>query len=213
VGLAIETGVLADLLKHDQDGVKWLSDSLDKVNEVLKENNIPQHIEPTEISVLKRRNSIYSFPYSYIHYLRRVYARALSDPAWEVAHAGDEDPADDPFVEEESMMFSSHLLCHSDAEGFYLPIDFQEVLMDETDQDRILGGLLGSSHRLFEELVTIAPQLGISLDGDQLSDSEADKIFNDICSEGKLHIEKNVWLSLFESARISIQNKTAICFC
>ena len=41
-------------------------------------------------------------------------------------------------------MFDSHLLCHSDCEGFYLPIDFADVIVDAKNQMRIAGGLLGS---------------------------------------------------------------------
>jgi hypothetical protein len=65
---------------------------------------------------------------------------------------------------------------------------------------------------LLEELVRIAPKLGIALDDGQLSDAEADKINKDSESEEGLWIEKTVWISLFEAARLSIEHKTAVCF-
>ena len=58
----------------------------------------------------------------------------------------------------------------------------------------------------------IAPKLGIALDDGQLSDAEADKINKDSESEEGLWIEKTVWISLFEAARLSIEHKTAVCF-
>ncbi|MCP3922486.1 MAG: hypothetical protein GY714_07875 [Desulfobacterales bacterium] len=213
MGLSVEIGMLADLVINDSEGAGWLLDSFKGVNEVLAENALPEHKEPKVLPEFCRRSELNSFPYSFIHHLRRVYARVVNDPDWIPVEVSDgEDPARDPFVEEESMMFSSHLLCHSDAEGFYLPIDFDEVLIDETDQERIPGGLVGSSYRLLDELKEIAPKLDIKLDGNQLSDDEAKKLNELIGSEENLHIEKLVWFTLFEVTRLSIEFKTAICF-
>ena len=52
-----------------------------------------------------------------------------------------EDPSKDSLVED--ARFDFHLLIHSDAEGFYVPVDFKEVLFDEEQQ--LAGGMLGSS--------------------------------------------------------------------
>ena len=117
-------------------------------------------------------------------------------------------PTDDPIVEEEYQNMTSHLLCHSDAEGFYAPIDFQDVIAD----DRLVGGLLGSSFRLRDELIEIAPALGISLQNGQLSDEEADAVNAGTEDGMPLSIEKMAWIALYEAARLSIQHKTAICF-
>jgi hypothetical protein len=75
-----------------------------------------------------------------------------------------------------------------------------------------VGGLR-SSYRLLKELVAIAPKLGIMLEGERLTEAEADKIARDARSQQGLWIEKIVWISLFEAARLSIEHKTAICFC
>jgi hypothetical protein len=58
----------------------------------------------------------------------------------------------------------------------------------------------------------MAPALAINLEGEVLSDAEANKIRSDVESESPLWIEKAVWLTLFEAARLSIEHKTAICF-
>ncbi len=105
---------------------------------------------------------------------------------------------------------ASHLLCHSDAEGFYLPIDFQQILFDESGQ--IAGQMVGSSYRLRDELVLVAPRIGVRLSGDMLPDAEADKINADFDEETGIWLERIVWLSLFEASRLSIKHNTAIHF-
>ncbi len=211
MGLAIETGMLADLIENDLEGADWMRESLAKVNEVLAENNLPLHSEPEQLPKMQNRAGVLSYPYSFLHHLRRVYARVTNDPEWTPTPVPEgEDPAEDPVLAEEMCMISSHLLCHSDAEGFYLPIDFDDVIID--DHDRVPGGFLGSSYRLMEELVRIAPKLNIILNGCQLSDAEADRINKLSESEDGMWIENAVWISLFEAVRLSIEHKTAVCF-
>ena len=153
-----------------------------------------------------------SFPYSFIHYLRRFYAKTVSQPDWvPVAVAEGEDPASDPVVEDESMMFESHLLCHSDSEGFYLPVEFDEIVTD--DNGRITGGLLCSSYKLLNKLIYIAPKLGIELLDSQLSDDEAERINQLAESEEGFYRELCVWIALYEAASLSVEHKTAISFC
>lgn len=211
MGLAVQTGLLADLIVNDPEGADWMRESLASVNEVLAENNLSQHCEPEQLPKMHNRAEVVSYPYSFLHHLRRVYAHAMCDPEWSPTPVPEgEDPAEDPVVYDEMCMLSSHLLCHSDAEGLYLPIDFDDIISD--DEERVAGGLLGSSYRLMEELVSIAPMLNITLDGFHLSDAEADRINKVSESETGMWIENTVWLSFFEAARLSIEHKTAICF-
>ncbi|CKR85698.1 Uncharacterised protein [Mycobacterium tuberculosis] len=115
----------------------------------------------------------------------------------------------------EDVLYSSesHLVCHSDAEGFYVPVDFDEVLYSEPDDDKQLaGGMLGSSYRLRDELVLVAPALGINLTDGELSDEEVARIGRLIDADEGLHREYVSWLRLYESARLSIAHKTAIVF-
>ena len=123
------------------------------------------------------------------------------------------DPSEDPVVEDVLYSSQSHLVCHSDAEGFYVPVDFDEVLYSEPDGDeQLAGGMLGSSYRLLDELVLVAPALGISLVDGQLSDAEAERIGKLIDADQGLYREYVSWLRLYESARLSIAHKTAIVF-
>jgi hypothetical protein len=136
---------------------------------------------------------------------------ARQNPSWiaEPLPAGAK-PADDQILQGEYRRQASHLLTHSDAEGFYLPIDFKDVLFDRGEG--VPGEMIGSSNRLVEELVFVAPALGIELHGSELSDQQAEEINSLLEARTGLFIEKIAWLSLFEAARLSIEHKTAIVF-
>jgi hypothetical protein len=54
--------------------------------------------------------------------------------------------------------------------------------------------------------------LGIRLHPGELTETEVEKIRSDVESESSLWIERGVWLTLFEAARLSVQHNTAICF-
>src|SRR5262245_39591045 len=124
MGLAVAVGELADLLIHDEEGAEWLRASLAKVNAVLAEKNLPLHNEPEKLPKFDDdRTVLGGFPYSFLHYLRRAYAHWKQNPGKPITPCTPgEDPAADQAVDEESCMMDSHLLCHSDCEGFYVPI-------------------------------------------------------------------------------------------
>lgn len=211
MGLSVTVGMLSDLMEEDPEGAEWMNETFQTINKLLKMHGLPAHVEPITSITEQSRCAIDGFPYSFLHYLRRIYAYATLDPAWKPeVIADDANPAEDPVVEELTMRAQSHLLCHSDAEGFYLPIDFDEIIFD---QDQTLpGAMLGSTYRLMDELVMLAPYLGIQLNNGELADSEAIRLNNDIESNAPFWIEKCVWLSLFEAARLSLKYKSAICF-
>jgi hypothetical protein len=212
MGLAISVGILADLMKNDAEGARFFIKQFQLLNEVLRENNLPEHHEPETLAKLHLPESFGSFPYSFLHYLRRVAAYSFRDKNWVAEDfPSNEDPTEDDVLDSEMMMFESHLLCHSDCEGFYVPVDFSEVIFDDPKGKRILGGMLGSSHQLMKEIVQIAPSLEINLIDGKLSDADAEKL-NSIEDGDKLFREKIVWLTLFEASRLSIKHKTAIVF-
>lgn len=108
-------------------------------------------------------------------------------------------------------LMRSHLICHSDTEGFYVPIPFQELVLSDNPEVPG-GGIIGSSDTLFRELVSMAPALGIALAGNELADHEAKRLSSEIENENALWIEKTVWFDLFEAARLSLEHDTAIVF-
>ena len=213
MGLSICVGVLAEIAEFDpESGEHWRAE-FGSINEVLAELGLPQHSEPKTLPPLENRCSLDGFPYSFLHTVRRAYARRVLDPRWIADPMEDsKGAARDSAIKIVAREMSSHLICHSDAEGFYLPLDFAPVLVDEK-QSRITGGWLGSSYRLAEELVVVAPALGINLVAGVVSDEEAEKINSAMDDEGPLRVEQIVWLSLYEAARLSIEHRAAICFC
>lgn len=212
MGLAVAVGMLSDLIQDDEQGADCLRTSFANCNRLLVANGLPAHSEPEQAPPEASRCIIDGYPYSFLHYLRRVYAHVALDPNWKLQPVGQgEDPAEDPVVEEITERFESHLLCHSDAEGFYLPVDFLDVLFADDDTD-VPGGMVGSSFQLMRELTAIAPNLGITLNGGELEDADAGRLNDVIENEKAFWVETCVWFSLFEAARLSLKYRTAICF-
>jgi hypothetical protein len=211
MGLAIVVGLLPELVEMEElEAVDWFRECFQAVNRVLLAAHLPPHAEPEEISVPASRCSIGSYPYSFLHYLRRIYAHFEADPEWRPTPDMPHDPAQDPVLSRSNSTSKSHLIRHSDSEGFYLPIDFKDVLF--SNDKKVLGGKLGSSYRLMEELVAVAPLIGVTLNNGQLSDEEAARVDALGGADGFLSTENIVWLSLYEAARLSIEHKAAICF-
>jgi hypothetical protein len=119
---------------------------------------------------------------------------------------------DENVIEDAGSMLSSHLLCHSDAEGFYVPVSFSEPLFD-VDDIGIPGGMLGSSYALLDELREVAPAIDIDLKDGELTDGEADRLYEVGCDDAHPWTrEYVVFLALWEAAKASIAHKTAIVF-
>ncbi|WP_252867196.1 hypothetical protein [Janthinobacterium lividum] len=212
MGLAISVGALADLQEEDPEGAQWLVTALEEANLLLQKAGLPQHSEPATLPQLDSRVMLDSFPYSFLHTLRRAYAHARLDAQWRATPLADgEDATEDPVLDAAQDDFDSHLICHSDCEGFYFPLVFEEVIFAD-EEHALLGGMLGSSYSLRAELVTVAPALGIFLLGDELSDEEAARINARIDAEDGLERELVAWLATYEACRLSIEYKTAIVF-
>ncbi|MBX7220389.1 MAG: hypothetical protein K1Y36_10630 [Blastocatellia bacterium] len=214
MGLAISVGILADLLMHDSEGAEWCKASLAAANRILAANDLPLHEEPTQLPPFQSRAACTGFPYSFLHYLRRASAHVIADKSWKATPVPDDiDPADDPLVDDELGMFTSHLICHSDSEGYYVPVDFPEVLVALDGFDDLPGGILGSTQRLQAELIEVAPALGICLtEAGMLADAEAARINEMGASDAGLYREMTVWIALYEAARLSLAHQTAIVF-
>lgn len=216
MGLAVATHVYADALKSDDDAERLaeLREQLRAINELLAGEGVSPHEEATERGVVIARGRMGGVPYSFVHYLRRAYARAVEMPQEVLAPvAAGEDPTADPAVESLSYMFESHLLCHSDCEGYYVPVDFDEVLFPD-DSLGLPGGMVGSSAALLRELVYVAPYLGITLVDGELGDAEIERIHLALeDEEDPLYRERETWLLFYEAARVSVANRTLITFC
>lgn len=211
MGLGVQIGILASVA-GDEEGVAYFEKQLRLAGDLLEENDLPRHVEPPALPAHRSRAGCDAFPYSFLHYLRRAAAHRRLDPAYVAEPLGeDDDPTADPAIEDASDTFDFHLLVHSDCEGFYVPVDFTDVIFD--DDRGLAGGMLGSSVRLRDELVEVAPALGVRLGPDGgLSDAEARRVNGLAESDDGLFREYTVWIALYEAARLSIELKTAIAF-
>ncbi|MBA2663441.1 MAG: hypothetical protein H0U74_14230 [Bradymonadaceae bacterium] len=213
MGLAIGVGVLADLVNDDPSAAKKIEGELAYINQVISEAGLAPHQEPRQFAEqLITRASLTSFPYSWLHYLRRFAAHVMRDPKW-VPYPVEphEDPASDPVLHQMYRQMVSHLLCHSDSEGYYFPIEFDKIFFDQSHKLR--GGALGSSYRLRDELVQLAEALEISLSADGEINGETVRWLSEQRPLGPpFAIERLVWFALFEAARLSIAHNTAIVF-
>lgn len=213
MGLAIGVGMLAEYGRTEPQAARRMRRDLDEINTELRRRQLPEHHEPDSFDEpLQFRASVTSFPYSWLHYLRRYAAHVMRDEKW-VPYPVEpgEDPAEDPVLRQMYAEMSSHLLCHSDREGYYIPVDFDELILDP-DHD-IRGGVVGSSQRLRRELVQLTDQLEIRLGDDgQLSDEIAEELSKQRPSHVPFAVERLVWLALWEAARLSIEQDTAVVF-
>jgi hypothetical protein len=206
MGLAITSGEYAFMLKEDPEGAEWMEEDFSSINAALKKNGIKEHLEPKELPEVSM-SCIEGFPYSFLHYLRRVYA--LHRLQKEITPTnGELNDKDDSFVAEVTDLMDSHLLCHSDAEGYYVPIEFDEVIFS----DDLPGAMLGSSQKLFAEILDISNYIGVEVvDGEILQDT-----YNELAEaseEHQFYIERVVWFTLYEHCKNSIKNNTLIQFC
>ncbi len=206
MGLAVGIGLFGD---EDKDDARQRD--LAAINEALQARDLPTHEGGSIIDTEESRATVNSFPYSWLHYLRRFAAHVLRDPKWvPFPIQPGEDPAEDPVVRQIYAEMESHLLCHSDSNGYYVPIDFQELIID---RERLPGKVLGSSYQLRRELIEISATLEIKLDDHhRLSDEEARRVGEQRPANYPFAIERLVWLSLFEAARMSVEYDRVIVF-
>lgn len=230
MGLSLEVGILADLREHDPEGAEVFEGFFEYAGAVLHKHRLPQHAEPRDCEVW----SAQMYGYSGLHYLRRIAAHL--DAGLAMPPPGDQDSSDDPILQAYFQdvvgqgpgllkrlvkglpRFSrsfDHLIVHSDAEGFYLPMDFPDVLLDEDDQ-QLPGGMLGSVPRLARELDRLASALGIP---DHLH-AEAEELWAAADAQGsgtetwqRYGIESFSCVVLREACQKSLASGAALVFC
>lgn len=207
MGLSIAVGMLADIKQHDPDALADFKEEFEELNAILEERGLPRHKEPLDVEPWSDPLSIGGFPYSWIHHLRRFQAYHLAGKTAPPLKKG-EDPAEDPILDHAAAQ-NSHLIYHSDCEGYYIPVDFADVIID----DAINGEMLGSSQRLLDELRALAPALGFTPDGDAIPPEQVKSTMALMESQGPLFREKAAWVVLFDAAAASIRHRAAIYFC
>jgi hypothetical protein len=206
MGLTASIGFL-ESVRDDPAGQAWFRRSLAGVNEVLRTEGLPEHVEPTELPPHTYRSELDSIGWDWLHCLRRLHALVLHgvEPTPAPENYPGREP--DPVIDEElSVHMRSHLIVHSYAEGWYVPIDFRDMLYGD-----VPGRILGSSPRLLAELTSLAEPLDIPLASGGLDDAAAQRL-NAVTDADPWWREKYAWLHLFEAARLSVDLGTAIVF-
>ncbi|MFD0531677.1 hypothetical protein ACFQ1I_42035 [Kitasatospora arboriphila] len=127
-----------------------------------------------------------------------------------VTPAADTDPdqydCDRGEVEEEALMFSSHLLCHSDCAGYYVPADFDDPVFLPEEAAVAGGGMVGSAAQLLAELRRLAPAIGIC---PETAAATADPV---VAADDPYEAEKSAWHVLHGACRESLATGRAIVF-
>ena len=112
MGLLIMVGVLAGGEDVDPAFTAPFHNQIVVINKLLAAEGLPPHVEPAILPKLENRSVLHSFPYAYLHYLRRVAAHQLQNPHYKATPVEpDEDPANDPAIALQFDLFQNHLIC------------------------------------------------------------------------------------------------------
>ncbi|MFJ5235112.1 hypothetical protein ACIQBJ_35120 [Kitasatospora sp. NPDC088391] len=210
--------VVGALIGADEETAGWFRAECDAIGAVLAREGVPGRPAWHE-PVTGDRFGDRIWGYSGLHTLRRLAAhlaagrplpepladgeRATEDPVLAAAYDDVPDDPAGPF---------DHLIHHSDCEGYYVPVDFAPVLVDED----LSGGCLGSSVRLLAELRVLARALGLpdGLDpnGDEVT-AVLDEEIADPRGWQRYGTESFVCLQLTRAAEHSVRTGAVLAFC
>ena len=211
MGLLLNVGALAYSRLHDPEAATDIRKQLASANRTLVENGLPRHREPKELPPIKERFEVGTLPYGWFDRLQRAVAYARNCPKKFKPLRQGKDAAEDPWVVHELCCLESHIICHSDCDGLYVPIDFADPLYSEDEDDVAYMGL-GSSIAGMRELVDVAPLLDIGLDAGQLDEKIGRRICREKQGSNPLEVERKTWLAFFEAFRLSVEYKSAVVF-
>jgi hypothetical protein len=161
----------------DEEAISRATERFERVNEALRKAGLPEHQEPRH---LKGRESwSCGMGVTDLWRLRRLAAHIRVEfleadcnldrvEHWPA-------PLDDRVVQARDTVLDAyyetgaelwdHLFYHSDFEGFYVPIDMEEVLVPLDDELRgAVGGIIGSSQWLLGDCKDVAGLIGLPLD-------------------------------------------------
>lgn len=224
MGLAICVGLPPEAREDDPEYVEYFEQQMAAINGVLESLGLPEHREPSDIEA-ERMLECEMYGYSGLHYLRRVAAHlALKG---ELPPPGDEDAGRDPVLNDYFKIFDAafaqgkaaeipfqHLIVHSDAEGYYLPVEFEAVLISEPSLE-IAGGMIGSAHVLLRECRELARALDLpedlSLDDEALWEA-AESQGEGETKWARYGIESFTCLQLLRACEASIETGAAVVF-
>jgi hypothetical protein len=197
MGLTIAVGLYAQQLADGEEDDDMLRESFELLNAVLAENSMPRHDEPRHLHAGEFFEASL-VGYGGLHALRRMAAYlalngTLPPPLPYGAHADDAvlgkfNALHDAYANwsRKSVLMRlfgtrptkpafQHLIMHSDAEGFYIPRVFDDVIIDWTTPPRPgLGMMIGSTAMLEEECRTLAREIELPDEFDPDADQFAE---------------------------------------
>ncbi|MGH3347145.1 MAG: hypothetical protein ACRDO4_09185 [Nocardioides sp.] len=191
MGLNVVVGFAEDLI-DDEEGQAWFAEQVAAANAALARAGLPTWEEPDDVEP----RSFEMYGYSGLHTLRRVAAHLREHGRVPPPLGRDEASPDDATLAKvyaagpahgvtsrkrlgrvkvqrhgtPTPTAFDHVVHHSDAEGFYAPVDFAPVLQDST----VVGGFVGAAPRLLAECRDLAAALGI----DPEADPDSEEVFN-----------------------------------
>lgn len=208
MGLGISVGMLCDQARNDPEGFGMHRAGFDRLTRALAQEGIEWR-EPEILHKSGEHDYSGGFPYSYLAHLRRAYTLTLlGEPVTPASATSDAQYVrDQEKVGDESTMFASHLLCHADHAGYYIPVDFPDPLFLPESADVGGAGMVGSSQQLLAELRSFASAIDVELD-------EAGKaVEQKPTDDDPFDAEKFAWSQLYRACLASIESGHAVVFC
>ncbi len=224
MGLALCVGVPSEIRESDAEYVAYFEEQVEAINGVLESFGLPPHREPFDVAD-ERTFECEMYGYSGLHYLRRLAAHLALGK--ELPPPGDDGAASDPVLSDYYRIFDAsfargqatgipfqHLIVHGDAEGYYLPVEFEDVIIPDASLE-IAGGMLGSSHALLRECRELAQALELP---EELSvEDERLWLAADTQGEGETKwerygVESFTCLQLIRACEASVETGAAVVF-
>lgn len=239
MGLTVAVGLYAQNLAEDEEEAEFLDEPFDALNAVLAEQGMAAHQEPKSMPH-DRYFEAQMWGYGGLHALRRLGAFWALKGVLPPPGASYESYANDPLSVQFGQLHEhyllnrdkrkilglfggpplrpkfQHLVLHSDAEGFYLPRSFKEVIVDFTQPQRPgLGMMIGSSAALLEECSELAAALHLPDDVDPESDDFLE-LMDEPNTQGPVWqaypVEAHGILNLMAACRSSLETGAVIQF-
>jgi hypothetical protein len=154
---------------------------------------------------------VYSKGLSYgaVAALKRVAARIAAGEDVPPLGPGGLTAQDREFIDDEASLLRSHLICHSDSDGYYIPVALSEPLFVDPSHGIAGGGVVGSTEALTRELVACASAIGIEVQAAGSVDVDA------VLATPYKHpqyAEKVAWARLYAACEVSTRTGSAIVF-